>query len=899
MEDRRCQQLLRRLQELEEENRALRRQCEEQNRLKPTSSVDAVCLRVPLEQADHERAKALEEDHRTLETLMAYIPVGIIIANADGTIVMTSASIYRMTQRTREEMATVPLGPHARFWGLYFPDGVTPSSDDDLPLVRAVRDGKVTQNKEQTIQRPDGSLLHILVTAVPIRDTEAHIVGGIVVWIDITERKHVEETLRINEERQRLIIESTELGTFDYNPQTGTLIWNKYARQHFGLPPDAPVDYQTFLHGLHPDDREREHGKAQNALRPESGGQYATEYRTIGLTDGKVRWISARGRVYFNHQHQAERFLGVTTDITEHKQLEDALRREHDLMQQYLDIARVMLLVLDREGKITLINRKGLEIIGYTREEILGKPWFDVIVPGHERIAVRDVFRRLISGEAELPDYHENHLRTKHGEERLLAFNNVVLHDDEGYIIGTLSSGEDITERREAEHSLRESELRYRRLVETADWGVWTVDAQHRTTFINPQGAAMLGYTTEEMLGHPLNQFQFPNDPPMGIPQCGGRRDGQRSAADLRLRRKDDSPLWVHATSTPIHDEAGTYQGVLMIFADISARVKTEQALRENQHLLQTIIDSTDSPIYIKDTAGRFILANNASAVFLGVTKAEAIGKTDEDLLPKEAAKVFRDDDLEVIKTRTSRQFEESVMRADGEHTYISVKFPMFDSSGNVQGVCGISTDITERARSHEERKRLLEEVQLRAAELEATINAIPDGYIVYDADGTILRMNEIARRIIGYTEKEQGLPYSERVTLMRIELPDGRPFPFELLPSHRALHGETVRDSIMAIHHTQRNYWISVSASPIITADGQLLGAVMEFIDITAQHTLQEQQQDLIRTISHDLRAPLTIIYGHVQLLGESLDTHPHTTMERESIRAIGRAVQRMNTMI
>ena len=140
-------------------------------------------------------------------------------------------------------------------------------------------------------------------------------------------RKRTEKALRRSEERLRLAVESTGLGTWDFNPITGDLRWDERCKALFGLPPEAEADYGLFLEGLHPEDREWVEQVVQSTLEPESGGEYDIEYRTVGIEDGVERWVAARGRVLFDEARRAVRFIGTVLDITERKWAEEALRR--------------------------------------------------------------------------------------------------------------------------------------------------------------------------------------------------------------------------------------------------------------------------------------------------------------------------------------------------------------------------------------------------------------------------------------------------------------------------------------------------------------------------------------------------------------------------------------------
>jgi len=171
---------------------------------------------------------------------------------------------------------------------------------------------------------------------------------------------------------------------------------------------------------------------------------------------------------------------------------EETLRAERDRAQLYLDTASVMLVALDLKGNITMINRKGCHILGYTEEELLGANWFTKCLPRSERATWRRLFHRMVSGEEVEDRQYENTILTKSGGKRLIAWRNAVIRDPHGRITGTLSSGEDITERRQAQAALREGaeelarlhEL-YHAVVENVPASVLIFDRNLRLVFAN------------------------------------------------------------------------------------------------------------------------------------------------------------------------------------------------------------------------------------------------------------------------------------------------------------------------------------------------------------------------------------------------------------------------------
>jgi PAS domain S-box-containing protein len=246
---------------------------------------------------------------------------GILITDPnlpDNPIMYVNPAFERTTGYSAEEA----IGRNCRF---------LQGEDRDQPalgeLRAAIREGRGCQVVLRNY-RKDGTLFWNELYVSPIHDEEGRLTYFVGVQNDVTGRKRIEEALKESEDRLRLAVEATGLGTWDYNPVTGDLKWDERCKAMFGLPPGAEVDYEVFLAGLHPDDRERTDQLVQQALDPASGGAYDIAYRTVGLEDGVERWVAARGQAFFDESGRAVRFIGTVLDITERKKAEE----ERDLL---------------------------------------------------------------------------------------------------------------------------------------------------------------------------------------------------------------------------------------------------------------------------------------------------------------------------------------------------------------------------------------------------------------------------------------------------------------------------------------------------------------------------------------------------------------------------------------
>ena len=174
-------------------------------------------------------------------------------------------------------------------------------------------------------------------------------------------------------------------------------------------------------------------------------------------TDMKKTKAQLRAELSALRQRVAEMERQLRDIGKNHRQVHRNLQAEYNRAQMYLDIAEVILVVINKTGEITLINKKGCRILGYETDELIGKNWFKTCLPPRDSDRVFAAFQQLIRGEVEALEYYENPVLTSSGEERLIAWHNTLLKNENSETVGTLSSGEDVTERNEAERKLKAS----------------------------------------------------------------------------------------------------------------------------------------------------------------------------------------------------------------------------------------------------------------------------------------------------------------------------------------------------------------------------------------------------------------------------------------------------------
>ncbi len=265
--------------------------------------------------------------------------------------------------------------------------------------------------------------------------------------------------------------------------------------------------------------------------------------------------------------------------------------------------------------------------------------------------------------------------------------------------------GREICERARTEDKLLRSLELFRNLVENIGEIYYITDGCGRLVYGSPNLYQGSGYKEEELVGRSYVRLIAPEDRRRLIRFYADRTaDGTAdTTCEFRVLKKDGTAVWVEQSTRFLRAPDGSVVEYRNLVRDIRLRKDAEAKLAETQGLIQGIIDSSTAVIYVKDVKGRYLLINKRFVEIFHISKASIIGKTDLDIFPTVNAHQFRANDLQVLRMGAPLEREEVAPHDDGVHTYISLKVPLFNASGEAYGICGISTDITDRKRAEED----------------------------------------------------------------------------------------------------------------------------------------------------------------------------------------------------
>jgi PAS domain S-box-containing protein len=285
----------------------------------------------------------------------------------------------------------------------------------------------------------------------------------------------------------------------------------------------------------------------------------------------------------------------------------------------------------------------------------------------------------------------------------------------------------EIVQRKHAEQALRASEERYRSIYHHTPAMLHSINPEGNIVSVSDHWLEVLGYERDEVVGRPLTDFLSPAFRDYAAREVIPRffRTGFCKDIAYQLLRRDGTPVDVLLSAIGDRDDSGRITRSLAVSIDITARKRAEEALtRAKEELdfhsrelerqvkmrtreINSILRFTPAVVYMKDPQGRYLLVNSRYEELFGVKNADVRGRTDDDFLPREVADQLWHHDRQVLEQRSPRQVVERIDQPDGQHIYLSVKFPIYNDSGSPSGVCSIATDVTALKRAQDQLHRL------------------------------------------------------------------------------------------------------------------------------------------------------------------------------------------------
>ena len=769
---------------------------------------------------------------------------------------------------------------------------------DDREKIRkifqeTVRTGR-GQRSEYRFLLSDGSIRYIESQGSVIPDSEGKTAKVVVVSRDVTERKRAEEALRESEEKYRSLVSNIPDVSWTLDAKRRFVFISSNIESVSGFSPDEIYQQgaRIYLSSLHPDDVH----KVTEGFRElfAEGRPFDVEVR-VKRKDGE--WIWVHHRALATYDKNGIRYAdGLLSDITARKRAEEALRQSETTLRSVLKAAPVGISIV-KDRVFQSANDRWHEIVGYTEAEMLGQT-------ARRLYESEEEYQRV--GRELYQDLPKQGLISVETQQRRSdgALLDVILtaaplnpHDPSA---GNLVAIHDVTERRRMEEALRESERKYRELVQHANSIIlrWTRDG--RILFLNEFGQRFFGYTEAELCGRHVMGTLVPETESSGrsllplMDEICANPAAFEQVINENIRRNGER-VWIAWTNKVVPDEQGQAYEVLSIGTDITARKQAEEALRARETQLSLIHDNSYEIMFALSVEPhdqfRFISVNHKFTEVTGLHEDQVVGKLVQEIIPEPACALVVGKYKDAIQNRQPVHWEEVCNYPTGRKTGEVAIAPVFDAGGKCTQLIGTVHDITER-------KRVEEELRRSESKYRTLVETSQDVIWSVDKECRITFISPAAQGVYGYEPEELlGRHLLELVPPEWLER--------ELQEIKKVMvKGSSKGYEHIFLRKDRTPVYLSCNSVALCDDHGQVIGAMGVSTDITERKRAEEELRAIqaslerrviertaelavardraemadrtksafLATMSHELRTPLNSIIGFTGLLLQGL---------------------------
>jgi len=528
----------------------------------------------------------------------------------------------------------------------------------------------------------------------------------------IAEQKRVEEELHLSEERLRLILESAQIGAWDWDLSTGELTWSRRCLEMFGIPPETPMTYERFLEAVHPDDRESVDRAVKHALN--NKGSYESEMRAV-WPDGSVHWVGSRGRVYFDQHARPVRMSGAAFDLTRLKRTEQELER---MRAEARAQAESLAAILDSVPAVTLISEtRSCERMTSSRftYDFLRvphgsntsksapkseRPNYKVFIDDRE-LSAEELPMQVAASTGHPVRNKELKVQRWDGTEAYLFGHSVPLFDADGKVRGSVGAYLDITERKRAEGELRLASERFEVALRSTPITVFHQDLDLRYTWVhNPVGphaaAQIVGKFDRDLLDRPEDVETI-----VGIKRkvlrTGVSYQGEMSAQFAGVMRH------YAVNIDPQRNAEGRIVGLTCASVEITDRKAADEILRVHRERSELVADASDVGFWFCDLPfDKLIWDKRVKNHFWLPADAEVtIDTFYERLHPddRERTRLAMQESI-ANQTRYDIEYRTVAPHGAGERWIRAIGRTFYDVDGHPRRFDGVTVDVTERKRA-------------------------------------------------------------------------------------------------------------------------------------------------------------------------------------------------------